>query len=299
MKRIILVTTVALVSVGLIVAALKYRSARHAHDLASTRSDQGKGLDAEIAKTRDYLATRIHKAEEMQVALQQAQHQKVPTAKTLAESKAPAQPRRDMADLMETNPSLRALFRQSFRANLGLQFQPFYDRAHLSPEQIEKFESLMTDAEQDKIDLRAAAKTQGLATNDPSLAKMRQQAYEKLQSAQKEILGDAGYQELQRYDRLQPLLGFTTSFGSLVAQTGNPLTASQCDLLLDVLSNASSQYQSGGRADLTTIDSKHVLQQAELILTPIQFAALQANANMIELTKLRAQFFQQKKAAAK
>jgi hypothetical protein len=69
--------------------------------------------------------------------------------------------------------------------------------------------------------------------------------------------------------------------------------------LLDVLGNASNQYQTGGRVGLATIDSKRVLQQAEQILTPTQLAVLQANANQIELMKLQRQFYQQKKAGAK
>jgi len=104
---------------------------------------------------------------------------------------------------------------------------------------------------------------------------------------------------LQQYNRQKPLQSLTTSFASLVAYTGTPLSAPQVGRLLEVLSNASSQYQTGGRADLATIDSKRMLQNAERIFTPNQFAALQASSNMIELSKLREQFYQQKKAAAK
>ena len=157
----------------------------------------------------------------------------------------------------------------------------------------------MTEAEEDRLDVQTTTKAQGLAQNDPAFAKMRQQAEEKLQSAQKEILGDAGYLSLQQYNRLQPLLVFTTSVASDLAYAGNPLSAPQVDLLLDVLGNASNQYQTGGRADPVTVDSKRVLQQAEQTLTPIQFAAVQATTNQIELMKLQKQFYQQKKTDVK
>jgi hypothetical protein len=204
-----------------------------------------------------------------------------------------------LSDLLEKNPDLRALFKQSFKANLAPSYQSMYASAHLSPEQIDRFEELMTEAEQDRLDLQAAAKTQGLATNDPTLAKTRQQAEEKLQSAQREILGDTGYQELERWNRQRPLRGFTSLLANLVAPSGEPLTAPQCDQLLDILSRTSSQYQAGGQADILTVDSKLAVQEAKPLLTPIQFSALQANANIVELKKLQDQFFRQKKTAAK
>ena len=271
------------------------------HITASELANDGKRLAAEIADVRQRLTTRTHEEEDLGAALRQAQIQngKLSSAPAVNAQPTSKPPRRDLSDLMEADPALRTLFKQSFRSNLGLQFQLLYDRAHLSSEQIERFEALMTDAEQDRLDLQAATKAQGLAANDPALSKMRQQTEEKLQSAQKEILGDAGYLLLQQYNRQKPLLALTTSVASPVAYTGTPLSAPQVDQLLEVLSNASSQYQTGGRADLTTIDSKRVLQNAERIFTPNQFVALQANSNMIELSKLREQFYQQKKADVK
>jgi len=293
MKRFIWIVTGIVVSASLIVAGLSFRSTQRSRSAICELTERNKRLADEIAYARRRLATRTHEAETFRSSLQQAQSQK----EHLSSTGAPKPPRQDLADLMEANPALRTLFKQSFRANLGLQFLPWYGRAHLSSEQIEKFEELMTEAEQDRLDLQAIAKAQGLTPKDPSLAKTRQQTDEKLQSAQREILGDAGYQSLQQYNRLQPLLGFTTSFGNLVAYTGTPLSAPQVDQLLDVLGNASNQYQTGGNADLVTIDSKRVVQQAEQFLTPAQFAALQANTNHIELAKLLNQFYEQKKAA--
>ena len=299
MKRFIWVVTGVVASVSVVVAVLGFRSAQRFRRAASELANHNKQLDGEIADARQRLAARTEDEETLRSSLQQAQAEKLSSAPASNAQPASPPPRRDLADLMEANPALRTLFKQSFRASLGLRFQPLYDRAHPSPEQIDRFEALITDAEQDKLDLQAAAKTQGLVANDPSLAKLRQQAAEKLRSAQKEILGDAGYQELQRYNRQQPLLEFTGTLAYLVAPTGTPLTAPQCDQLLEVLSNASSQYQTGGRANLNTIDSKRALQEAEQILTPIQFAAAQANANIVEIVKLQDKFYQQKKAAAK
>lgn len=305
MKRIIWLITCVVVSVGLVVTVRAFRSAQHSRVLVSEFESQSKKLDAEIHAAREQLATHTHTAEVLLADLQQAQNQKEKLGSLAIATPPPvskgltATSRRELSDLLEKNPDLRALFKQSFKANLAPSYQSLYTKAHLSPQQIDNFEEFMTEAEQDRLDLLAAAKTQGLAANDPALAQMRQQADEKLQSAQKEILGDAGYQELQRFNRQRPLRNFTASLAGLVAQSGEPLAAPQCDQLLDILSSTSHQYLTGGRAELMTVDPKIVIQEAKPILTQVQFSALQANANFLELMKLSVQFYQQKKAAAK
>jgi len=305
MKRLIWILTGIAISASLIVAIVSFRSAQRSGTAASELANHNKHLAAEIADALQRLALRTQDEEALRLSLQQARSKKEQSspaagAKSQAASTAPLEPpRRDLADLMDANPALRTLFKQSVRANLGMQYLPWYGRAHLSSVQIEKFEDLMTEAEQDRLDVQTESRAQGLAPNDPAVAKMQQQAEKKLQSAQKEILGDAGYLSLQQYNRLQPLVGFTTSVASDLAYAGNPLSAPQVDLLLDVLGNASNQYQTGGRADPVTVDSKRVLQQAEQTLTPIQFAAVQATTNQIELMKLQKQFYQQKKTDVK
>jgi len=296
MKRFIWIVTGITVSASLIAAMLSFRSAQRSGIAASELANHNKHLSVEIDDARQRLAARTHDVETL---LQQVQSLKEPLVSAGPAKPQLQPPRRELADLMEANPALRTLFRQSFRANLGMQFLPWYNRAHLSSEQTEKFEALLTDAEQDRLDLEAAAKTQGLAVDDPSLESVRKQANEKSQSAFKEILGDAGLQSLYQYTRLQPLQGFTMGFARQLARAGNPLSTPQVDQLLDALGNSSNRYQTGGRVGLATIDSKRALQQAELILTPSQFEAFQANANEIELMKLQKQFYQQKKTDAK
>lgn len=296
MKRTVWILTGTIIFTGLIVTWTNMRSAQRTRHMAVELSKRNKSLETKIAAAREQLASHAKDEQNLQTALQEAQARKEPAS---SPTQKPAPARREMADLMETRPALRALFKQSSRANLILSYQPFYDAAHLSPEQINKFEELMTESEQDKLDLQAAAKAQGLSAKDPALAKMRQLSDEKLQSAQKEILDDAGYQELQRYNRQRPLSGFATSLASLMAYNGDPITAQQCRQLLDALSSASSQFQSGGRVEIGTITTPLVIQQAGQILSPGQLALLQANSNIIVLSKLRDQFYQQKKTVAK
>jgi hypothetical protein len=293
MKRTIWISAAVLIAASLFIAVRSFRIARDSRTLETELYEKGRSLGEQIATTRVQLATLQNPASSLQ-----AEAQKDKVTPSPAAIRKPT-PRRDLADLMETNPALSALFQQSFRSNLGLRFRPFYSSAQLSPEQISKFEELMTEAEQDKLDLNASAKAQGLAAGDPALKKMWQQNDEKLRSAQKEILGETGYQELQRYNRQEPLLSFTTMFALLTSETSTPFTSSQSGKLLNALSTASPSYQNGGNADLTTIDIPSALAQAKQVLSPNQYAALETNFSGLELWKLKEQYYQQKKSAAK
>jgi len=294
MKRIVWISVTVLVAASLFIAIQLFFTARNARSLATELHNKDNRLTEQIIAARARLAAATRES----VPPPPAQA-RTNTATPHPTATAKPAPRRDLADLMEANPALRRLFQQSFRANLGLRFRPFYNVAQLSPEEIDKFEALMTEAEQDKLDLPASAKTQGLGANDPALKKMWQQNDEKLQNTQKEILGEAGYQELQRYNRQEPLLYFNTMLAFLASETSTPLTASQCEKLQKVLSDASPTYQNGGKADLSTIDIPLAMVQAKQVLSPNQYAALDADFSGVVLCKLMDQFYQQKAATAK
>ena len=157
----------------------------------------------------------------------------------------------------------------------------------------------MIDAEQDRIDLESAAAAQGLKNNDPQIAKMRQQLQDKLQVAQKDVLGDAGYQELERLQRMQPVSYLPSQTAGLVDYTSDPLTVAQEQRLLEAVAASSSTFQKGGKADYSSVDWSLALPKAQALLTPSQYAAFKAYAQGGETSLLLKQFVQEQKTATK
>lgn len=294
MKRIIWVITAAAIVLSLSVGVLNFGAARRAEAEAVELARRIEKLDAEIRRARQQLADSVGEGEDLGGALRQTVAQKEKS--TPAPELAP--PLRPLGDLMQADPAMNALVKQWLRAELMLYGRRFYAKAGLSPAQIEKLQDLKLDAELEKIDLYATAKSQGLADNDPVLAKARKDADGRLRSAEKELLGEATFEEMRRAERQLPLTNFVMQVARL-APIEEPLTPAQCDQLLDTLINASSQHQKGGVPDLSTVDPKIVTQQMAKILTPVQFTALRTLTNHIELQKFNSQFFQEKKAAAK
>ncbi|MFT3780623.1 MAG: hypothetical protein QM790_01320 [Nibricoccus sp.] len=292
MKRLIWVTASLVVAASLFYAGRACRSAREQRRQFATLQARSKKNVEEVTAAQARLSELRHQLENPPT---EPRNDKSTVATPPQEQKS----NRDVAELMEENPALRTLFRESTKANYLLGYKPFYDAAHLSPEQIERFEEIMFEAEQDKIDLRLAAKNQGLAPNDPSLKNLQRQNKAKLQEAQKELLGETGYEKLQRYQRLQPLSGFIQNIAVGAAQTDTPLTSQQCGQLLEILASANGSFQKGGNADYSTTDIPVALRKAEQIITPSQVIALRSSFTGIKLWKLKDQFYQQREAAKK
>jgi hypothetical protein len=301
MKTFLGISTAAVVAFALIVAWLGFSSAQKARTALADLSARRAKLDSELGSAQARFAGASHDEMQLQAALQEAQSRAEKQAAAAKKTAAPSAPqgRPDLAALLEARPELRALFKRSFQANLGLRYSLLYHTAGFSPTQIQKFEELMTDAEQDRMDLQATAKAQGLAATDPAIANMRQQMDAKLQTAQKEILGDAGYEDLQQYKRKEPLVSFLNRAADLVAHTSTPLTVAQGEQVLNVLAGASSSYRDGGTASPASVDWPRALQQIQPLLPPAQFDSVKANSRGLEIMALVKQYYQQRAAAGK
>lgn len=297
MKRPLWIALGLVAAVSLVVAGWSFRSAQRARAAEAELARDRRALDTESAQLHRQLAARREEMERLSTALRE---DRTPPGTPSPAPAAPASaaPRRELADLLQADPALRALFRQSTRAELAMRFRPLYLHAQLSPAQIEKFEELMTDAEQGRLDLQAAAKAQGLAANDPALAGLRRSAADELARAQRETLGEEGFQVLQRVDRQEGMVQLLTQVARL-APVEQPLTPTQYQQLLDRFTQASSRYQKGGPVVISELDPEQVTQLSRQVLTPEQFAAMRTQTTHLELQRFMTQFYREKKAAAK
>jgi hypothetical protein len=197
-------------------------------------------------------------------------------------------PWQDLA--LRNDPALRLSYLASERANLDARYGPLVAQLGLSPERAARFKDLLAEHTQELLEIRLAALPGGAVdskTDFPS----RDTADEHLRAAQAELLGDAGYQQLQQYERLMPVRSEIDTLAGSLALTETPLGSGQAAQLLQIIANASSGYQKGGEADapmpgngelLTplmlahqsipeNIDWNSVLSQARTVLSPDQF----------------------------
>jgi hypothetical protein len=196
--------------------------------------------------------------------------------------------------VLAKEPKLQALYLAAERASLPARYGPFLRPLGLSAEQTAKFDDVQLAAAERALDIKASAEAQGLTLDDPAVAALLKQSAQELQSAQADLLGADGVQQLQQYERSLPMRAFVDSLGGALAFTDAPLNAQQANQLLQQLLGASSSYQDGGIAispRLTTVysslmasqslaqepvDWDSVLPQAQATLSGSQFAMLNA-----------------------
>lgn len=314
MKTSIWTATAVVVLVSTVIAWLCFNSAHTTHVALVDVSIQRTAVAAEISNVRDRMATAERNLADLRAALKAAQTESKKQA-ALAGSAKPGTARPpNLVAVLEAHPELRGLFRQNFRAKMRQNYQPFYNAARLTSEQRQKFEDLMLDNEEQKMDLQATAQMQGLTTADPAIAKMRQQMDEKLQSAQTELLGAAGCQQLQDFKRVEPQNKFVSDIVSQVALTSSPFTVAQREQLLNVLAT-SVRDDAGGSANAKdnstssvlntllilskTTDWPRVMAQVQIFLSPTQLSALKGNAAVAEAPALIREFCQREGISAR
>jgi hypothetical protein len=285
------------IAITIIIVALAAGVSWHEHERTAAARATLAALDAERVKLDAGIATariRIAAARQRQAELERKER----PAQSLAEqppapAAAPEKP--DTAMSLDKYPGLRALFRRSIAGNLMLRYGAFYRTAKLTPEQIGKFERVMTEAEETKMDFELAARSQGFKPSDSALANLRAQGETKLKAGLIDALGDSGYEQYQQYRRVEPLTGIIGDMTTIAVQHDAAFTAAQADRLMTSIANASPGYQAGGKVDPLTVNWSQVLIEAKPYLSPTQFAVVQQAGDVQQVYLLLKQFYAQRK----
>jgi hypothetical protein len=235
------------------------------------------------------LAAEEHDRAEIQAALTALQAKQA-AAKAAAKPPGPLPP--DEAVALARDPKLLALFVRSFRATLYERYGLIYQSLKLPPEQIEKLTDVFARQQQERFEIRAAARAQGLPDTDPEIMAMQQQVVDKANAEKLAVLGEDG---TKQFDQLYQAITFApmlSDMSSFVALSSTPLTTQQSADLLQILGNASAHDKTSGQAQPATLDWTAALQQAQGILSPPQLAALKVESELAEAMKLKTQYYQ-------
>ena len=268
-------TTTIVVMIGLLAVGEAVREYLATAELTSA-------LDAANARRRD-LATDLH---QLQQRLSDAEKKRdqlshdlnVARLKATSPTVTPAARRASLVsppsvhDAMLNDPQLQNLKLLAQRASLAATYGPLFERLGLSSDQIEKFKDQLLSRDEKKFDADAVREIQGLANTDPAIARFNEQNTTALQTAQQALLGDAGYRQLQDYERSIPARKIVDTFAGTAAVAGTALTPDQAEQLTQVLANTSAVFRSGGRAE--AVDWNAALPSATAILSEAQLGII-------------------------
>jgi len=187
-------------------------------------------------------------------------------------------------DLFFTDPEYQELILKQQAASFGLRFRAFYQKLHLSSQQISEFERIMAEQSRALFDASSAAKTQGLSVNDPHLTAITNEINMNVGKQLYALLGDGIQQVGPYYQTLNAQAKVNQLAGYLYA-TDAPLTLEKGEQLKQVLAANTDFIQPAGlwgTEQQTNFEA--VMAQVGKVLSPKQVEVFRAMATQVQLT---------------
>ena len=181
----------------------------------------------------------------------------------------------------EEDPKVQNLSFASMRVSLAAKYAYLFRTLGLSSEQSEKFLDITLKRVEQGVDLGAAVRAQGMSADDPVVDKLGLQMRQECETAQRELLGEAGFRQLQDYERTADMRELVRSTASAATVAGTPFTPPQAEQLIQVLANANDKYRSGGKASVQNTDWGAVEAPARAILSEAQYSFLQLSSRRL------------------
>jgi hypothetical protein len=177
-----------------------------------------------------------------------------------ATSDAGRDPKADGKRFMEAFPQARGLLMGIAKAQISVEFAPFYRSAGLTPAQIAQFED-QTSA------LWVNSEVVTPNSTHPSIHDLPDDQL-------RQILGDQGLAQFQEFSRgLDSAYELSLIVGARAGYTAEPLSPAQVDQLAQIVVGNSASYQSGDKLDWGAVNWDGVAGQAKSLLTPAQWQA--------------------------
>jgi hypothetical protein len=151
-----------------------------------------------------------------------------PDATGANDSRAAAIERGDA--FLAANPAVKQALVDRSRARVASQYYPMYAKLRMTPEQIDRFETLMIDGE--------GWYTETTLTGVVGLRAGTGMTRKEIDGAVRDLLGDRSYQEFQQTTQIARAQSFTTLLASALYFTSTPLTAGQADALGQLIINS-------------------------------------------------------------
>ena len=285
-----IVIAAASVAVGLALSSALYErhEAHRAQAALAVAGQENAGLHDRLQREATQIeeTERKLRADEALVAsLQQNADEAARKAATQAAQVATARqarlPDKSVTDIIRTSPEYVALYIQYFRNDLRLKYGPLYHQLGFSPEQISEFEAALVEQKEAIGDVFNATRSQGLAYNDPVLAKLIAPAQQDAEEKLKTVLGEAGEIEFKAYKKTFNARPSVDALAAALYYTEAPLTAQQADQLVQLVAanTGKGSVTATGDTNYAPIDWDKVTMQARTILSSTQLEGLQVVAD--------------------
>jgi hypothetical protein len=156
------------------------------------------------------------------------------------------------------------------RARLPNTFGLFYRQLRLTAEEVRAFEDIAMRREEQVGDLMAVAQAQGLSLGDRAVSKLWETIHGDIERQQRELLGEAGFQELKTYERTAGIRDVVRHLAALTTVFGETFTPQQIERLVPLIANTTEGFRKGQYASAIAVDWNAALAAAATVLSPRQ-----------------------------
>jgi hypothetical protein len=172
---------------------------------------------------------------------------------------------------------LRALLR---KGELDTQYSALFRSLNLTPAQLDAFKNLLVEKTTALMDVRAAAREQGISPrSDPeAYRKLVADTQAQIDEGIRAQLGDAGYAQYKSYEQTQPQRAVVSQLEQRLSYTSTPLTQAQSTQLVNLLAGSTTPSNSGrsgigmgnpnARAGRVTITDTTINQSLGVLAAP-------------------------------
>jgi hypothetical protein len=145
-------------------------------------------------------------------------------------------------------PEVQKLMAIQQKGQLDSRYASLFKSLNLSPEQLDKFKTLLVEKQSAMQDVMAAARAQGIdPREDPEgFRKMIRDTQAEVDNSIKEVVGEAGYAQYQNYQQTMPQRSVVNQLQQSLSYTNAPLTDAQAEQLVQILAQTSPKNGQGG-----------------------------------------------------
>lgn len=154
----------------------------------------------------------------------------------------------NVMNMME-QPEIQRLLAIQQKGQLDSRYAALFKSLNLSPEQLDKFKTLLVEKLTAFQDVLAAARSQGINLRDDpeGFRKMIADTQAEVDNSIRATLGDDGFAKYQNYQETIPQRSVVNQLQQSLSYSGTPLSDAQADQLVQILAQTTPKNSGAGR----------------------------------------------------
>lgn len=251
-KRVAGAVALMVLTGGVVQSWKNFRALKEAREKLAQEESAEAELRCQVAATEAMLAKSSARANELAADLRKIDEDQRKAAGAGKATGGGAKPRSlNVAHVIRHEPEAQMWFLEKQRGEMSVFYGPLFRQLGWGREKREAFIANVLARNEKWMDLDNLAHDDG----DPeAIAKLRREASEAYDAAQRALLGAEGARRWEQYERTAGIRNMVSTLAGVAAVENVPITAAQADEAVRAIAEASEGYRKGGLALMESVD---------------------------------------------